>query len=128
MKKRGQNKIPRDNKFISFFKSRVTYVLVLIAVLIYLFQENKMLNEPYYLTFILYLISIGIVVLIFAPRFKRYRQFYISELKRLYLLDKIIVFLGIALVVFILQSILSIPLNFVIKECSRGNNVEYYDC
>ena len=126
--KMNKHKIAKDFKFIKFFKSRIVYILILILILIYLFQDDKILNEPYYLILIRYLISVGVIVMLFLARFKKYKMFYISEIKNLLFLDKIILLLGTALVLYVSQSILSIPLNFAIKEYSKKNSMEYHSC
>lgn len=99
-KKRNKDRVRKDVRLIILFKSRGIYVLILALVMVYLFQDKRILNEPFYLFLIRSILALGIIVLVFLPRFRKYRT----------------------------QSILSIPLNFVILKYSEKSNLEYYDC
>lgn len=128
MKRIRKSKIKKDASLIKFFNSKAIYVLIFLALLVYLFQDAKILNRPFYLVFILYLIALGIVILIFIFRYRKYRQYYTQEIREFLFLDKIILITGVVLLVIVIESILSIPVDFAIKKYSKAESIAYYDC
>lgn len=119
-------KIQKDHRLNNFLNSRKTYLVLLLLLLVYLFLDDRILNEPFGFTITRYLLACVAVLAFCYSRVVKYRQYYQRKFK-----DKIFIIaavLIISLFTIFVQAILSIPTSFLIKLYAKNNPTEYYEC
>jgi hypothetical protein len=107
-------------------KSKLFYWSILVLVLIYLYQDDRILNIPTIYFWIRFLIAMVVIGLFLFFRYNKFKAYYKRKFK-----DKIYLFSflgGILIFSLIGQSFLNIPLNLFVKEMSKQNAIEIYDC
>jgi len=118
--------IKKDTHLKRILNSRMTYLTLLGLSLLYLFQDDRVLNIPTSIFIITLSVAFLALVLFLLFRFRTYREYYKRKFK-----DKIYVASLILVVVifsFILQGIVSIPLNVLIKRNSLDSPIETFEC
>jgi hypothetical protein len=119
-------KFKKDNRLNNILNSRKTYLIILLLLLVYLFLDDRILNEPLSFKITKYILAAFIVLAFCYSRFVKFRQYYQRKFK-----DKVFVIgavLIISLFTIFVEAILTIPTNFFIRLNAKNNPVEYYEC
>lgn len=119
-------KIHKDSKLNSVLNSRKTYLIILFLLIIYLFQDDRILNEPLAFLTIRYVLASLIVLIFCYSRFIKFKRYYEKKMKdTVFIVSAILI---IILSIIFCQAILSIPSNFFIKLYAKNSETEYYKC
>lgn len=116
----------QDKKLNQILNSNKTYIILLFFVLFYLFQDDKILNKPYWLFWTNSIVSFILISAFCIWRFMKFKQYYVEKFR-----SKFFVFLfliGIVILTILSQAIISIPINFLIKSTAKDSNIEYFEC
>ena len=116
----------KDTHLQKILNSRMTYIALLGLVLLYRFQDDRILNIPTRIFIITLAVSFFAVMLFLLLRFRAYTEYYKRKLN-----DKIYIAVLILVIVifsFLLQGIISIPLNVLIKRNSVDSLTETFEC
>ena len=126
MKKQNNKSKTKDIYFENLLNSKYMYLIMLILVILYLYGDDKVLNMPKYLFVIKFIICLNILIIFLYSRFKKFKDYYKRKFKdKIYLTALLI---GVIVFSLIFQSFLNIPINFLVKNFSKSDRVEVFDC
>lgn len=122
----NNSKVNKDKKLISFLSSRKTYFVILVLAFIYLFLNDRILNEPILLKLFKWTISCSIVVIVCYFRYIKFKDFYRKKIKDLAFV--ISALFTTTFFTILIQGFLSIPINLIIILFSSNSQIEYKKC
>jgi|GEM_PF-2490161 hypothetical protein len=111
--------IKRDIFLNKFLNSKLNIIILLVGVLIYNFERNRILNTPKWLTILLILLTFSTILIFLFFRYRKFKEYYKSRLKDKFYVSGFV--LGILIFTLICQSFFWIPLNYYIKFKSKNN-------
>ncbi len=122
--KKQQQVISKDNFFEKILNSKFLYILLAILVLIYLFQDDKILNLSFSFFWIRSLLAFCLITIFFLWRYNEHKVYYQRKFK-----DKVYIsglFLGALVFTLMLQGLICIPINFLIKQSATEQTEIFY--
>jgi hypothetical protein len=111
--------IKRDIFLNKFLNSKLNIIILLVGVLIYNFERNRILNTPKWLTILLILLTFSTILIFLFFRYRKFKEYYKSRFKDKFYVSGFV--LGILIFTLICQSFFWIPLNYYIKFKSKNN-------
>lgn len=125
-KKRQQERKNKDVFFEKLSNSKALYLILLGCVLVYLYGDDRVLNLPVYLFMLKFTIILILVLVFIAVRYFKYKSYYRKKIQ-----DKVyvtVLILGLIIFSLIMQGVINIPLNYIIKIYSKNSLVESFNC
>lgn len=126
MKKGKVLKPKADTNFKKVVNSKITYLILLIFLLVYLYGDDRVLNIP--LSFFIFklVITLLVISLLLFWRYTKYKDYYRRKFKdKIYVISLIVI---VSVFSIIIQGIFNIPLNYVIKYKAQNEPLEVYNC
>jgi len=124
--KRQQERKNKDVFFEKLLNSKALYIILLGCVLLYLYGDDRVLNLSVYLFILKFTIILILLLIFIAVRYFKYKIYYRKKFQ-----DKIYVvglFFGLIIFSLIIQGVINIPLNYIIKIYSKNSPEESFDC
>jgi hypothetical protein len=124
MKKNSINN--KDSWLNDFLKSPSLYLVILCIVLIYLFQDDSILNEPPFLFWIRVVLGFIITLIFCYTRFIKFKEYYKRKIgDKVYL---VFIAIGITFVTILLQTVFAIPTSAMLKYYAKQKPMIFYSC
>ncbi|WP_177766288.1 hypothetical protein [Flavobacterium sp. I3-2] len=97
-------------------KNKINYFIILISIILYIRQENRILDFPIFLNYTFFLILFFVLFFINNKHSK--------EIKRKSFLHQFFNILALIVFAILFTTMLKIPLNFAIIKLTNGNQIE----
>ncbi len=116
----------QDLAFEKVVNSKLTYIVLLILVVVYLYSDDRILNIPIVFFWSKFFFIIVFFSILLRWRYTKYKSYYVQKIRdKVVVIGSIVVFLIFSM---IFQGILNIPLNYIVKNEVKNKLVEVYNC
>lgn len=119
-------KISKDTKLNKLLNSRKLYLVILGLIVIYVFIDDKILNEPNSFVIARWTLSTAIVLTFCYSRFAKFKEYYLKLMKSATTVSFSVILISLSIIIF--QAVFSIPVDLLIKFYARDSQVEYQKC
>ena len=116
----------KDHRLTKLLNSKYFYFVLLILLVIYLRNHERILNEPTHFFPIRTLFALFLIGMFSYSRFRKFKNYYKRKLR-----DRITVIFYVVLhlfFIFLLQGLLDIPIGLAIKSYAKNSKPKIFKC